>query len=304
MAEIFKSTFEDGTLDGFAANISPDTFENSTTQAHTGSRSLRIIEATSTFAGGRQDYTVVSGTTYRVTARVYVASGSIDDVRIDHALGRVDWPVSPINPIQTGIWLLLTTGIGTANSSGTQGLLLQVRNGAEAFFDEVLVESDPVAGYLTPILEQIETICETNLNTVLATIDSGLTSFDAGSIVIQGPTLIAERDPWLAIFPNTQSEIIPEEPGELLMINWSVITAILISVPNSTFGVTRMDSYVTAVIKTIIQGITGTWSLDTKARRAVPISIGHSDFQIGDSEEFIKGGFIEWQITEEQDPTV
>lgn len=161
-----------------------------------------------------------------------------------------------------------------------------------------------MAGYLNPILEQIQTICQTNFNAVLATVDATLDTIDNDAIVIQGPTLIAEKSPWLAIFPGLQSEIGPEEPGNLLFINWNVVTAVLISVPNDTFGIVEMDGYVTTLIKTIIQGITGNWSLDNTVRLVRPVNIGHSDFQIGDSEEFIKGGFLEWQITEEQNPTV
>lgn len=131
-------SFEAGTLGVYASTGSPETAEASTEQAYSGTYSAKLSESNPTiFSGIKTNVASETGKTYRMSARIYVASGSVSDVRIqENHTGQ------EASPTLTGQWELVTfdmVATGDVSPPVGVGYHCHVRNNAVAYFDDVTV---------------------------------------------------------------------------------------------------------------------------------------------------------------------
>jgi len=138
--ELFNADFEDGGLESFTSFNSPNTFENSTAEAFSGTKSLKIEESGASFAGGRRNFSALSGRSYVVScwAQRTIGTGQTDT----HLLVSGDvteFAVTSVTPIIFSEWEFIQLISTEYSSNGTVTVELAAQNGDQIFFDDVIV---------------------------------------------------------------------------------------------------------------------------------------------------------------------
>lgn len=161
-----------------------------------------------------------------------------------------------------------------------------------------------MADFLTPILEEFQTILQANLNTEIDNIDNTLTDVKNAAIVIEDFDLSFPEFPWLQVFPRPgENQIDSDQQNLNIVFNFDVITALTIAGKDSTELTKNLSKYMSAMLISIIKG-TGSdrYSLNGVVNLVRPIGWGHEDFINQETSETVKGGFIVWRTVKDTDP--
>lgn len=164
-----------------------------------------------------------------------------------------------------------------------------------------------MSSYLYPVLTAIEDILEANYATEIASIDATLTAPDADTIRVEDFDLVADRYPFVQIFPRPgENEIESDLQNVNVIFKWQIVTAITIVGSSSTQLIDDLSKYMSAMLITIIKGSgtdpSGYYDLDGAVDLIRPVGWAHEDFINQETSELAKGGFLIWDVELEVDP--
>lgn len=157
-------------------------------------------------------------------------------------------------------------------------------------------------GFITPILEEFQTIFRATLNTEKDLIDSTLDDVATEAIVIE------DFENWAEICPMVQIWVVPSEhplQAEDTGANninplWDIITTCIVQADNDETLINNLDTYLTAILHSAAKGQTNAWGLDGEADFLIPQSMSFTDvFSIKDTNKITQKGGITWTVDKE-----
>lgn len=157
--------------------------------------------------------------------------------------------------------------------------------------------------WLTPIITEFKTILTANLPGEIDDIDTSLEDIPT-QFMHKADMRFNLQSPSLEIFPSGESILNPHYNNCEIEFNWRIVTIVNINANNEEEGEANMQTYMTAVIKSIVKTTTSgePFILNGVARQVGPIAV---DFVFGGVPGNILFSVgIMWEVIKIEDPTV
>lgn len=156
--------------------------------------------------------------------------------------------------------------------------------------------------WLTPIITEFKTILTANLSGEIDDIDTDLEDIPT-QFMHKAMMQFNLQYPSIEIFPSGQSELNPHYNNCDIDFDWRIATVINLNANDDEEGEANMQTYMTAVIKSIIKTTTAAdpFRLNGVARQVGPIAV---DFVFGGvSGNILFSVVIMWSVIKSEDPT-
>ena len=156
-----------------------------------------------------------------------------------------------------------------------------------------------MAGYLTPIIDEIVTILQANLPGEIDDLDTDLDDVP-NQFMHKAMMQFQLQYPAIEVFAE-ESVLNPNYTHGTIDIDWRIVTAISFSAKDEETGMSEMSTYMTAIIKSIEKGTTANneMKLNGVVRYAGPIAVNFVNG--GVSGNILFSLFIIWQMVKSED---
>jgi len=158
-------------------------------------------------------------------------------------------------------------------------------------------------GFLLPILEEVQTILRSTLNTELDLIDSNLTDISDDWILIENYELFPEFTPMIQIWPVPEEHIVSSGDfgGDLIAPKFRFTTIVTVEHKDDLTRLTALDKYITAIGHSVVKGTSGEpWTLNGECEVLTWDSIPYGNvFTNREESALMQSGGIIWTAEKE-----
>lgn len=161
-----------------------------------------------------------------------------------------------------------------------------------------------MAGYVTTIINAMETVIEALVNTKKDSLDNTISDIASNAIVTWHKEQFPEKFPLIEIYQmdTTPLQNILQENTNIT-IDWNIVTRISVMGAGEQNAFQMLDVWLTAVFQSVITGQSQSWNLDGNVCQVIPQSWEIGGSASGTAGTVMKEGAILWAMQVDYDPT-
>jgi hypothetical protein len=156
--------------------------------------------------------------------------------------------------------------------------------------------------YLSPIIDEFETILKVNLNTKIQAIDASVKTV-LDSCYSKSSKMFPKKFPFVSIFSMGDAPVENVHSGGTIEIDWPIFVTVDVLTKSEEELHRLLGIYNSAVIESVVQGTDGQpWALNAVVERMRLTRASMTGVE-GENGTFVGGCFTQWECLMTHDPT-